>query len=150
MAETKNSTGIGGAGVIAAFLVIVVWLGLLVWLISHTGISDAEWARLLVVLGSVEAVAFAAAGALLGTTIQGKRVQEARKREEKAEEQADKERNAATAKTEAAAKGKALATAIKARAKSRSAKGGVERVSAASTGGVDDDLVALSNELFPD
>lgn len=148
MAETK--TGIGGAAVAAAFLVILAWLGLLVWLISHTAISDAEWARLLVVLGSIEAVAFAAAGALLGTTIQGKRVQEARKREEKAEEQADKERNAANAKTEAAAKGKALATAIKARAKSRSAKAGTERVSAASTGGVDDDLVALSNELFPD
>ena len=150
MAETKKPTEIGGAGVIAAFLVIVAWLGLLLWLISHTAISDAEWARLLVVLGSVEAVAFAAAGALLGTTIQVKRVQEARKREEKAEEKAEKERNVANAKTAEAANGKALATAIKARAKSRSVRSGVERVSAASTGGVDDDLVALSNELFPD
>lgn len=44
--------------------VIIAWLVMLAWLAFHTGAGEVQWARLLAVLGSLEAVAFAAAGAL--------------------------------------------------------------------------------------
>jgi hypothetical protein len=150
MSNHRSLTRLKNAGVWAAFLVLAAWLALLAWLTAHTAIPDSEWARLLVVFGSIESVAFAAAGALFGTTIQGKRVQEAKQQVEKAEQQAAEERNAAKANAQAAVNGKALASAVKARAKSRSSDSGVERVSRGEAAGVDDELVALSNELFPD
>jgi len=66
---------------------------------GHYGISsnssDTQWTRLAYVFGSVEAIAFAAAGALFGVTVQRDRV-------EKAEQKADKN-------AQDAANGKALA-----------------------------------------
>jgi len=150
MGDNRSLSKLKGAGVWAAFLVLAAWLALLTWLTAHTAIPDSEWARLLVVFGSIESVAFAAAGALFGTTIQGKRVQEAKQQAEKAEQQAAEERNAAKANAQAAVNGKSLAAVIKSRAKTRSSNSGVERVSTRSAADADDDLVALSKELFPD
>jgi hypothetical protein len=102
-------------------------------------------------LGSLEAVAFAAAGALFGTTIQRRRVEEAKERAEKADERASQAQKESAANAEAAANGKALATAIKVRRPARSSAHGVERVSTGQPQElVSDDLVALAERLFPD
>ncbi|NYD34565.1 hypothetical protein [Actinomycetospora corticicola] len=72
-----------------AVAVITGWLALLIWLIVDAGADEVTWTRLLVVLGSVEAVAFAAAGALFGTTVQRERVTEQRARADEAEARAE-------------------------------------------------------------
>jgi hypothetical protein len=74
------------------------------------GEDETEWARLAWVFASVEAIAFGAAGALFGSSIQ-------RERAEKAEE-------AASTNAQDAANGRALAEAIKAEAPPESADEG--------------------------
>ena len=83
-----------------AAIVLVAWLVLAAFLITRTSIAEVEWARLAWVFASVEAVAFAGAGLLFGTTVN-------RQRAEKAEEQAEANKKDAEA-------GRALAAAIKA------------------------------------
>jgi hypothetical protein len=151
MTEVKTEGKLTGVALIAALIVLAAWLGLLSWLAFHTGATDVQWARLGSVLGSLEAVAFAAAGALFGTTVQKQRVQEAKERAEKAENRASQAEKTSTENVQAAANGRALAIAVKARSATRAASQGVERVSAfEKSGGAEDDLVALATRLFPD
>lgn len=150
MNPIKGEASLQGAALIAALFIVAAWLGLLGWLAFHTGASEVEWARLLAVLGSLEAVAFAAAGALFGTTIQRRRVEEAKERATKAEDRAAQAEKSSMANAQAAVNGKALATAIKAR-RTRSSAQGVERVSTGhAQEAVTDDLAALAEQLFPD
>src|SRR5262245_24378171 len=152
MDNSQSEAKLKGFGLIAAITVLAAWLGLLYWLILHTSATDAEWARLLVVLGSLEAVAFGAAGALFGTTIQRQRVQEAQERAEKAEGRAEKAEETASATAAAATNGKALAAAVKVRERSRGAAEGIERVTRGEQAGrrADDALVEFAQKLFPD
>lgn len=126
MADTGRSS-LGGAALAVAVAVIVVWLAFLVWLVVEVKSTEVTWSRLLVVLGSVEAVAFAAAGALFGTTVQRQRVQDEKERADAAET--------------AALNGHKLAAAVKA----TRAPGERERLSAEP-----DTLLDLANRLFPD
>jgi len=84
----------------AASLALVVWAGFAVYLLAQTGTSDVRWTRMAWVFASVEAVAFAAAGLLFGSTVN-------RRRAERAEE-------TATANERDAHAGRALAAALKA------------------------------------
>jgi hypothetical protein len=81
-------------------------------------------------------VAFAAAGAIFGTTIQKQRVQDAREQASKAEGRAQKAEKKAAAEAKDAANGHALATTIKARRKARSER--PERVSALGDSNLDE------------
>lgn len=72
----------------AAIVVILAWLALNGYMLSQTRVTDAEWTRLAAILASVEAVAFAAAGALWGTAVQKGRVDDAKQRADKAEKAA--------------------------------------------------------------
>jgi hypothetical protein len=151
MPESKTERKLSGVALIAALIVLAAWLVLLSWLAFHTGATEVQWARLGSVLGSLEAVAFAAAGALFGTTIQKQRVQEARERAEKAENRVSQAEKSSTDNMQAAANGRALAAAVKARVSSRGTGQGVERVSAFEKSGVyEDDLLAMATKLFPD
>lgn len=151
MNATKGESALHGIALITALVVVAAWLALLCRLVFRTGATDLEWARLLVVLGSLEAVAFAAAGALFGTTVQRRRVEEAKNRADKADERASHAEKTSLANSQAAANGKALAAAIKVRRPTRAGSQGLERVSAAeSKDAVSDDLVALAQRLFPD
>jgi uncharacterized integral membrane protein len=141
--SNKPESGLTGAALFVAIAVIIAWLLLLVWLVQRTDATEVIWSRLLVLLSSMEAVAFGAAGALFGTSIQRQRVADARTRAEKAEKEAGDNKDAST-------KGKALAAAVKATARSRRKAGGPERLSATSTPEPDDEIVALANALFPD
>jgi hypothetical protein len=84
---------------IAAVIVLTAFGMFVVFLLSQSSAGEIRWARMAWVFSSVEAVAFGAAGALFGSSIQ-------RSRAEKAEEQARRS-------SEDAAKGRALAAALK-------------------------------------
>ena len=86
--------------------------------------------------------AFAAAGALFGTTVQRQRVEDAKRHAEVAEAKADEARKQAAASEHDAAKGKALAAAVKSH--------GAAAKAAAARPPIPEDLVALASQLFPD
>lgn len=146
----------GAAGSAVAICVVTAWLAMLAWLAFSVDVDDRGWARMVTLLASIEAVAFAAAGALLGTTIQRGRVVDAKARAEKAEE-------AAEANAAAAAAGRTLAMAVQASAASgREAGAGIDPIDlrqgaaslAVEADGADGrslaDLRRLAQALFPD
>lgn len=96
--------------VVAALLVLLAFAAFVVFLIGQVGEDETEWTRLAWIFASVEAIAFGAAGALFGSSIQ-------RERAEKAEE-------AAKENAQDAANGRALAEAIKAEAPQEAGGGG--------------------------
>lgn len=67
---------------VVAIVAIGIWAVFLVVMLMATDTDDVQWARMTFVFASVEAVAFAAAGAIFGVTVQRERVKSA---EEKAE-----------------------------------------------------------------
>ena len=151
MTETKTDSKLTGVALVAALIVLAAWLVLLSWLAFHTGATELQWARLGSVLGSLEAGAFADAGALFGTTVQRQRDEEAKERTGKAEDRASRAEQTSTEHVQAAANGRALAAAVKARAGTRANIRGIERASAAEESGeATDDLAALAAKLFPD
>jgi len=138
-----------GIAATAAAIVVIVGFGILVAvMIAHADVSDTSWNRLAWLFGAVEAVAFTAAGALFGSTVQ-------RRRAERAEEEADANR-------EGAVRGRALAAAITADGAAASVAAPEARGSryepmgpAAGAGGdaaraVADRHAALARELFGD
>jgi hypothetical protein len=166
-------------GVRVAVLVVCVWLAGLAWLVVHVNASAEEWSRMLVILSSLEAVAFAAAGALFGTSIQQRRVQETKADAENVRREAKEAVKVAKEETKIAHvdalrnasladRGKALAAVVKATTARPALDRGLrfehlqrgelhaeiaEDVSGGGGGGGDDDLSRLRSiaaELFPD
>ena len=86
--------------IVVAALVLVAFGVFVVFLVAQVDEDEVEWSRLAWIFASVEAIAFGAAGALFGSSIQ-------RDRAEKAEK-------AASENAQDAANGRALAEAIKA------------------------------------
>jgi hypothetical protein len=78
-ATSEKRTGISGVPMIVAVLAILVWLGFIIVMVTLANSPDSQWTRLVYVFGSVEAIAFAAAGALFGVTVQRDRVEKAEK-----------------------------------------------------------------------
>ncbi|HEX6518837.1 MAG TPA: hypothetical protein VF070_02325 [Streptosporangiaceae bacterium] len=76
---SEKRTGISGIPMIVAVAAILVWVGFIIAMALSTNASDNQWTRLVYVFGSVEAIAFAAAGALFGVTVQRDRVEKAEK-----------------------------------------------------------------------
>jgi hypothetical protein len=148
---SKRPTELSGVALAAALVVLAAWLLLLVWLAFNISLEEVAWSRLLVVLGSMEAVAFGAAGALFGTQIQRQRVQDAQRHAANAEAKTAGAEHRASANADAAIKGKALAAVVKAKGRTRAGRAGTERLSGAGEPEHDqDEIVALANELFPD
>ena len=96
--QTKGS--VSGVTLVIASMVLVTFTAFVWYMITQRKVVEITWSRLAWLFSSVEAIAFGAAGAVFGSSIQ-------RQRAEKAESAA--ERNA-----DAAAKGQALAASIKA------------------------------------
>jgi len=120
---------------LAAFGIFVVYL------VAQVDEDDVEWSRLAWIFASVEALAFGAAGALFGSSIQ-------RERAEKAEQ-------AASENAQDAANGRALAEAIKAEAPplDEGAPGGLEPLGTGSRRDPAATIAArhaeLARKLFP-
>jgi uncharacterized membrane protein YsdA (DUF1294 family) len=132
---------LSGPALITAFVVLVAFTAFVWYMITQQSVAETTWSRLAWLFSSVEAIAFGAAGALFGSSIQ-------RQRAEKAEAAA--ERNADTA-----AKGQALAASIKADDPGTAAgRSGLERLGATGQAGkAAEDLAArhaaIARELFP-
>ena len=147
----ENKSRLSGVAVVIACGVIVVWVGMLIATATQVDAQEVHWSRMLALLGSLEAVAFAAAGALFGTTIQRQRVDDARKQAVAAESKTTEALKESAKNARDAANGKALATAIRVRWGGSASAGGAERVSALhADSGLPQDLAALASELFPD
>jgi hypothetical protein len=71
-----NSTT-GSTSLIAAFAVFVAFAAFVVFLIRETDAADVRWTRLACLFTSVEAIAFGAAWAFFGSSIQRARAENA-------------------------------------------------------------------------
>lgn len=80
--EVEKRTGISGAPMVVAVVAILVWVAFLVIMLGASDSDETQWARMTYLFASVEAIAFAAAGALFGVSVQRERVKSA---EEKAD-----------------------------------------------------------------
>jgi hypothetical protein len=83
-------------GTVVAAAAVVLWAAFTVWLALDIHIEQIEWARLAWLFGSVQAVAFAAAGALFGTAVQRDRAEKAEERADSAQAEADNQRDLAS------------------------------------------------------
>lgn len=143
----------------AALILIAAWLAFLGVLALNTDATELTWTRLFSVLTSLEAVVFAAAGALFGTTVQRQRVEDARQEASDAKKEASEAKDEAATNAQAAANGRALAESIKARgeaaggggqdASGRRRRSG-EGAGAAGAASEVAELVAMARRLFPD
>lgn len=114
--EPRKEQGASSAGLTPKSPVVWVAIAVLVafgivfaFMLSQVDADDTRWSRLTFLYGTVEAIVFAAAGALFGTQVQRERVV-------KAEDRADAATTKAEENVDAATKGKVLAKAAKAEA----------------------------------
>ncbi|MEA2548009.1 MAG: hypothetical protein QOE42_607 [Chloroflexota bacterium] len=111
-ADPGASSGAQRLSIIATIVALVLILAYLVavYLVWSTvkEAKEGEWLRYADLRGGLEALAFAAAGALLGTTVQ-------RQATQAAEKKADEEKTRADANQQAAEGGRALAANIRSR-----------------------------------
>jgi hypothetical protein len=146
--DGSSSPKLTGAALWVAIFAIAVWIGFSIFLITRAGANETEWTRIAWVFGSIQAIAFAAAGALFGTAVQQQNVNNAQLEATSAKKDADQQREAAT-------NGRALAAVMQAEAATEPAGGasGIQRASAASTGSADElrqRHAQLSRSLFGD
>lgn len=127
--------------VVVAVIVLVAFAAFVLFLVGQVNEDEVAWTRLAWIFASVEAIAFGAAGALFGSSIQ-------RERAEKAED-------AAQENAQDAANGRALAEAIKAEAPAEAA-GGVGGIESLGPGPQRDAAASvaarhaeLARRLFP-
>jgi hypothetical protein len=150
-AGTAPAAGIGRAAIITAIALIAVYIAMLGFMMTLR--ADKEWDRLVYLLSGFEALVFAGAGALFGTTIQRANVTAARDDAADAKKTAQAERDRAQLAEKDAAAGRTLAAAIEAKAEARA--GGADRIrgsrpepeqeaAAAGPAGLDADLLELA------
>jgi Na+-transporting methylmalonyl-CoA/oxaloacetate decarboxylase gamma subunit len=136
---TTTAATLTRAGTAAAFLALFGLALFVVFMITAIGKPETEWTRLAWLFTGVETLAFAGAGALFGTTVQRARVEEAEKKAQKNERDAEN--------------GRKLATVIKADAPgSPTGKPALEAMGA--TPGTPGDAIAdrhakLAEDMFP-
>jgi hypothetical protein len=136
MTEIKTAQTLRGPALIAAVLALVLWAAFVVVMLFRANTaSDLLWTRLAFLFASVEAVAFAAGGAMWGASIQ-------RERAEKAEQ-------AATENQKDAANGRALAATLLAEGGQPSGTPGVQRLGPEASE-VAQRHAVIARSLFPD
>ena len=109
--DTSSPTAgqkLGTVATIVALLLIAVYVVFLILQWNNVQAGDLEWTRRSALLGGVEALAFAAAGAILGTTVQRQVVKKAEDQAADAKEQAEEQKARADSNQNAAEKGRAL------------------------------------------
>lgn len=138
---------LSGLALYVAIAALVAWLVFTVYLLFQVNSNELAWTRIAWVFASVEAIAFAAAGALFGTAVQRENVERAEDRATTAEEVAESNRDDAT-------KGRVLAASLQAEAADGdSYRGGAQPMSVGSAGDAADPVVrhaAISRSLFGD
>lgn len=92
----SDASKLSGPALWVAIFALAVWLAFSIVLIFNVGTSETEWTRLAWVFGSIQSVAFAAAGALFGTAVQQQNVNSAKQAEATARRDADDQREMAS------------------------------------------------------
>jgi len=92
-------------------LVLIGFAGLVAWTLGVRG--DTNWDRVVYIFGSVEAIAFAAAGAIFGTQVQRQQVQAAQAQASAERTRANEAQSTVQQHVAKAAQAKALAVAVK-------------------------------------
>jgi hypothetical protein len=116
-AASSGSPKLSGTGLWVAIFALVVWVAFSIVLLFNIGKNETEWTRIAWVFGSIQSVAFAAAGALFGTAVQQQNVSTAQQEATNAKKDADQQR-------ETAIKGRALAAVVQAEGTTPSAGDG--------------------------
>lgn len=161
-----NARPLAGAGIWAALAVLIAFGILVIWMLSTARYTnEMVWQRQIYIYGSVEALVFAAAGALFGVQVKREQVAKAEQRATTSEAEASEAKRSERIAASDAERGRAQAATIRGIAASAAANGSasgqgptedVPRAAgrAAGTGGMTADagLVALrriADELFP-
>jgi hypothetical protein len=76
----EERSGISGLPLYVAIAAIALWAVFVVVMFLLSDSGETRWTRAVYIFGSVEAIAFAAAGALFGVTVQRERVDRAEKK----------------------------------------------------------------------
>ena len=84
----EQRSGISGVPMYVAIAAVLVWVAFIVVMLASADAEENTWTRLTFIFASVEAIAFAAAGALFGVTVQRERVEKAEEKAEKNESEA--------------------------------------------------------------
>jgi len=105
--DSSTSPKLSGAALWVAVFALAVWVTFSIVLLFNVGKTETEWTRIAWVFGSIQSVAFAAAGALFGTAVQQQNVSSAKQEAVTAKKDADQQR-------ETAIKGRALAAVVQA------------------------------------
>jgi hypothetical protein len=77
--KVDEKSSLSGVPLVVAASTVVLWAIFVVLLVLSTDSSESRWLRLTFIFGSVQAIAFAAAGALFGVAVQENRVRKAEK-----------------------------------------------------------------------
>jgi hypothetical protein len=134
--QTRGAAGLSGWALAAAVVVLILFGGFVGFLLSELNASEVRWSRLTWLFASVEAIAFGAAGALFGSSIQ-------RSRAENAEAQAREH-------VEDAAKGRALAATVIADANGDQNGSGLESLGPEQEATSARKHAEIARALFPD
>jgi hypothetical protein len=105
--SSSSSSKLSGPALWVAIFALAVWVAFSVVLLFNVGKTETEWTRIAWIFGSIQSVAFAAAGALFGTAVQQQNVSSAKQEAATAKKDADQQRDMAS-------KGRALATVVQA------------------------------------
>jgi TRAP-type uncharacterized transport system substrate-binding protein len=144
---TSSRSSLSRPATLVAVSAVIVWLAFSIYLLAQArSSSELQWTRIAWVFGSVEAVAFAAAGALFGTAVQRDRAEQAETRAQTAEQAAGQNLQDAT-------KGRALAAAIQADAGAGAKNGPLQAMGPGQTPAGDETLrryAQLARSLFGD
>ena len=139
---------LGLMATVVALFAVALWAAFTVVLLLDVGHSELQWTRLTWLFGSVQAIAFAGAGALFGTAVQKDRADKAEQRASCAQADADAQRDDAV-------RGRALASVLQ--AEETDADGAESKLkpmgagqSAPVTADVRRDHARLSRALFGD
>jgi hypothetical protein len=126
---SSSSSKLSGPALWMAIFALAVWVAFSIVLLFNIGKNETEWTRIAWVFGSIQSVAFAAAGALFGTAVQQQNVTSAKQDAATAKKDADQQRDMAI-------KGRALATVVQADGATPPAgdRSGLERMGPDRTG----------------
>jgi hypothetical protein len=92
---SSSGSKLSGPALWVAVFALAVWVAFSVVLIFNVGKNEIEWTRIAWIFGSIQSVAFAAAGALFGTAVQQQNVSNARQEASSAKNDADQQRDMA-------------------------------------------------------
>lgn len=131
--SAPKTVRLSGAALAAAVVVLIAFGAFVVFMLSETGTSELRWTRAAWLFASVEAIAFGAAGALFGSSIQRARAENA---------EAEARRSAKDA-----ANGRALASVVL--ADDEKQDGGLEALGPADQRTAALSHAAVARKLFP-